>query len=482
MFGLDWRSLALMRMALATVLLCDLWISARSLRAFYTDDGVLPRSLLRAYAPPDFSLHLLGGSVEFEAALFALEAVFAVMLLVGYRTRLATFGCWVLLLSRQARNPLVLFGADMIELLVLFWALLLPLNRRYSIDAALGRVPPPTAPNYLGVAGVGAIIQFIIIYVMSGLMKTGASWHIDHSAVSYSLSLDMYSRPLGQWLNQYDFITELLTIYTVYLELYGPLLLISPIASGWLRLLGCLLLGTLQLGFGVCMQMGLFWVATNVFLLMFLPAEFWTRLAEPFGRWLAKKLNFPAPRQLHPVQTIVNPPPASGRPWRWLRDGAILLVLAGVIEMNIGSLPGHSNLLPPLELRALNDLGLSQAYGMFAPDPQADDGWFVFRGWEKNGATVNLLSGASPATLDKPADIPATYIDQRWGSLFFDLLYPDYAKYLESIANYFDAQWEQTHSGGERLQRVEIIFIYQANGPHHTKTDPVPMTFWTEYY
>jgi len=482
MFGLDWRSLALLRIGLALVILADLWVSAKDLRAFYSDDGILPRSLLRAYTPPDFCLHLLGGSVEFAAALFALEAVFAVMLLVGYRTRLATIGCWVLLLSRQARNPLVLFGADMIELLALFWAMFLPLNRRFSIDATLGRVPPPAEPAYFGIPGICTIIQFLLIYVMSALMKTGVSWQIDHSAVAYALSLDMYARPLGQWLNQYDALTALLTIYTLYLELYGPFLLISPVASGWLRLLGCVLFGTLQLGFGICMQMGLFWVATNVFLLMFLPAEFWSHLAEPAGRWLAQKININSVRSPHP--SAASPTRLCPAP-RWLcrlRDGALLLVLAGVVEMNVGNFPQYAKLQPPLEHRVLKDLGLEQGFAMFAPDPQTDDGWFVLRGWKKNGDSVDLLTGDAPASLDRPADIPATYLDQRWGSLFFDFMYPDYAKYLENTALYFDNQWEQTHSGGDRLQRLEIIFLHQVNGPHHTKTDPELDYLWTEFF
>ena len=488
MFGLDWRSLALLRIGLALVILADLWVSAQNLRAFYTDDGVLPRQLVEDNFPSSFCVHLWGGSFGFEAGLFALEAACALMMLVGYRTRLATVAGWFLLVSRQARNPLVQFGADMIERLAMFWAMMLPLNRRYSVDAALGRVPATGEPSYLGVAGFCAIVQFLLIYVMSALMKTGPTWQTEHSAVYYALSLEMYARPLGQWFNQFDPLTTFLTVYTLYLEFFGPFLLVSPVARKWTRLLGIALLGSLQLGFGICMQMGLFWVATDVFLLMFVPAEFWSELAEPVGRKLAGLWKISLARGKLSARVATEPPPATA--WRrratrglgWLRDGALLVVLAGAVAMNIGILPGHSKLLPPREFAAMETLGLDQGFGMFAPDPQMDDGWFVIRGWEQNGRSVNVLTGASPATLAKPADVPATYIDQRWGSLFFDFIYPEYSKYLEGTADYLAEQWDETHPDNENLQSIEIIFMHQVVGPHHTKSAPVVDPLWSETF
>jgi hypothetical protein len=480
MFGLDWRSLALMRIGVAFVILCDLWVSARNLRAFYTDGGVLPRQMVRDNFAPGFSVHMLGGSAGFEAALFALEAIFALMMLVGYRTRLATIGCWFLLLSRQARNPLALFGADMIEHNTMFWAMFLPLNRRFSMDVAQGRVARPAEPAYCGMAGLGAIAQFLVIYLMSSVLKTGSNW-VDHSAVSLALSLDMYARPLGQWLNQFDGLTAFLTVYTVYLEFYGPLLCLCPVATGWARLLACALLCALQLGFGICMQMGLFWVAMNVFTLMLLPAEFWTWIANPAGAWAARLLPPSPPR-------APAAPPAAA--WqrdlafglRLMRDSALAAITVCMICDNINYLPNQP-LWQPAGWRAFAAaVGLDGGYTMFTPNPQTDDGWFVLASQLVNGRSVNLLNGAAPAILDKPADVPATYIDQRWGSYFFNFLYPDYQKYLENLALYEERQWDATHSGGEQLQSLQIIFMHQVNGPHHAKTDPAEVILWTENF
>jgi len=86
----------------------------------------------------------------------------------------------------------------------LFWALFLPIEKCFSLDALLGRGEQPGSKTCLGVPGVAYIAQVAMMYVFSGLLKTGNSWRVDHTAVYYALSLDMYTRPLGHWLNQFD--------------------------------------------------------------------------------------------------------------------------------------------------------------------------------------------------------------------------------------------------------------------------------------
>jgi hypothetical protein len=483
-----------MRIGLALVILCDLWVSAANLRVFYTDDGVLTRDMVFKLCPPDFSLHLLGGSVAVEAMLFALEAVLAVMMLVGYRTRLATVGCWFLLMSRQARNPLVLFGADMIERNAMFWAIFLPLNRRFSVDAARGRVPQPTEESYLGLAGVGAITQFLLIYMMSAVLKTGATWRVEHTAVTYALSLDMYARPLGQWINQFDSLTAMLTIYTLIVEFYGPLLLILPVGTKWGRFLGVALLGTLQLGFGTTMQMGLFWVVMDVFLLMFLPGEFWSWFFYPAWNWakaIFSRRVAETPRGdalKHGAHGgLDNQQISAWRRWagaglRVARDGLLAAVMACVVLANIDSIPGRAPLAPAWWGRVANDVGLDGGYSMFTPNPQTADGWFVLRGFMKNGGNVDLLSGASPASFAKPVDVAATYIDERWGSYLYEFLFPDYQPYLEGFAMYEGREWNAAHAGDEQLTSLQIVYVQQVNGPPHIKTAPNAIILWTQYF
>ena len=70
MFGLDLRSIALLRIALALCLLWVTYANACELRAFYTDDGVWTRAA-RIQNPGEFlgfSLYMADGSVPDVAA------------------------------------------------------------------------------------------------------------------------------------------------------------------------------------------------------------------------------------------------------------------------------------------------------------------------------------------------------------------------------------------------------------------------------
>jgi len=122
------------RVALGVVLLVDLALRARNLTAFYTDAGVLPRSLLaESYPRARFSLYAVSGAsptlalpsgvpVGSPVAVPLIAAVAATALAIGYRTRTATAVSLVLLASLQARNPFVLNAGD-----TLFWQLLGPI-------------------------------------------------------------------------------------------------------------------------------------------------------------------------------------------------------------------------------------------------------------------------------------------------------------------------------------------------------------------
>src|SRR5689334_4327307 len=106
LFGIDLRSLALFRMGLALLILFDLIFRSFSLRTFYTDWGVLPRYVLleKFVGIGHLSLHLINGTTIFQVILFLIAGLFALALLVGYRTQWATFFSWLLLLSLHSRN------------------------------------------------------------------------------------------------------------------------------------------------------------------------------------------------------------------------------------------------------------------------------------------------------------------------------------------------------------------------------------------
>ncbi|MBA2482395.1 MAG: HTTM domain-containing protein [Planctomycetes bacterium] len=296
--GVDLRSLALFRIGLAVLLLCDLWFRVGSLSVFYTDQGVLPR-IDQPIADPNaawhVSLHLANGSAVWQAALFAIAAGFAFMLLAGWRTRLATICSWVLLLSLHARNPQVLQGGDVLLRCLLFWAMFLPLGAVFSVDrarAALRDEPPPTTWRFASVASAALLLQVAFVYWFSSALKTDADWLTDRTAVFYALSIEQLSTPLGQWLLNFPEFLRALTAGTMVQEAYGPYVAFVPgLLAGfwslrlagqvteWSRLLVVVAFVGFHLGLAATMELGPFPYICWVAWIPFLPALFWDGLA-----------------------------------------------------------------------------------------------------------------------------------------------------------------------------------------------------------
>src|SRR6266498_4877483 len=121
--GADLRSLAALRVTMAVLIIFDLLLRSRDLVAHYTDAGALPRVAVLDQTRSRWliSLHLINGTWEIQAMLFVIAGAFAVALILGYKTRLATIVSWILLASLDSRNLVVLDGGDTMLRVLLFW-------------------------------------------------------------------------------------------------------------------------------------------------------------------------------------------------------------------------------------------------------------------------------------------------------------------------------------------------------------------------
>ncbi|MBE9075929.1 HTTM domain-containing protein [Romeria aff. gracilis LEGE 07310] len=277
-YGLDLRSLALLRMGLALVILADLGIRFGDVTALYSDAGVLPRQLLleEVLQPWYWSLHLLSGQPLVQGLMFAAAAFFALAMLVGYQTRLATIASWALLVSLHNRNPLLIFAADDVLRAVMFWAMFLPLGAAYSIDRAMNTSSQPLPRRIFTAATVALMVQQCFIYWFSALFKTTSpDWWPSGSAVYYSLSYDQYATPLGHLLLGLGPLLTVLTLVTLVVEWVGPLLLWVPIRTDFFRMLAVILFIALHAGFGLTLNIGIFPFLSIVTWLAFIPTSVW---------------------------------------------------------------------------------------------------------------------------------------------------------------------------------------------------------------
>ena len=280
LIGIDTRSLAVLRIGMAASILIDLWARGRDLTAHYSDDGILPLEI-KFYRPSALSLHLLSGDASVQLCLFLVAAVFAVLMLVGYRTRLMVVICWFLLLSLQCRNPTVSTGGDTLLRMMMFWCMFLPLGARYSVDSALNVSLSKRRRWIADAATFALLIQFACMYCFSGLLKTDATWLVDGSAAYYALSLDMLTTSFGKYLLNFPRMLRASSFFLIYIECFAPLLIFFPWRNSVVRTLLFFIFFALHLSFQLTMYIGVFPMVAMVATFAYLPSGVWDRACMP---------------------------------------------------------------------------------------------------------------------------------------------------------------------------------------------------------
>lgn len=436
--SIDLRSLALFRVAVALALLADLAMRAPDLVAHYTDAGILPRAAVEAHPVgrvlPYLSLHFANGSALWAGGLFALAGVFALALLLGWRTRLAALGSWLLLVSLQNRNPLVVYGGDNFLAVVLFWCPFLPLGARASLDARAGR--GSRAPRVFDVASAGLLLQIAAVHFFSAFHKRGAEWWSEGSAVWYALHVDNLVRPLGLVLREHAALLQAFTWGTLGLELLGSLLLFSPWGFGVLRTATTAAFMGFHLGLALSLRLLLFNWMGAAFMTVFLPPWFWDR-ALP---WLSDRLGLRA-RFAPPDPGAPSPglPPAA----RVLAAFAIVFVLFWNLvslrpdwQESVERDPVLGWLILPGHL-----LRIGQRWFMFSPHPPRYTYWNVVEGVLADGRHVDLLHGGTgEPDFGKPASPSDYYPSGRWERVFANATSDPYVHAYRSLAGYWCRQ------------------------------------------
>jgi hypothetical protein len=451
-FGLDLRSLALFRIGLGLTLLADLAGRWPDLVAHYTDAGVLPHNVTPVYT---ISIHGLFGSATYEGFLFLLAAACAAALVVGYRTQLATFFSWLLLLSLHARNPLVLIGGDLLERLLLFWSIFLPLGACWSLDAR-GR-PPSRAPAS-SVATAALMLQVVFMYWFGLAARTDPAWWGQGTAVADALRLDFYATSVGRWMR--DLPPELLrwaTWATVAVEGGGPLLLFLSGGLPRLRTAVVAVMVAFHVMLGLTLRLGTFPLICVVAWLPFLPAWFWDALV------LRRRVPPPQPTELDKAAVEKAPAPAELSP---LAAAVVVVSLAYVFVFNLLVLPEGG-----ISLSVVRGIGLEQSWGMFAPRPNRDDGWYVVVGKQKDGNEVDPFR-RGPVSWEEPESITALYPDIRWAVYALALTRPINQAYLPYFADYLGRRWNSGHQGGEAVKSIEVYYMLRLIRDDGTKEPP----------
>lgn len=280
-YSLDSRSLALFRVYVAVLLLANyLFTRLPFFDLFHSEKGLLPiKDLMNSdkFSAQTTSLNFLYSGDGFQMFLFGLAIVCAVFLLIGYRTRWAVFGSWILLASLHAKNPLINNSGDTLLVLLLFWSILLPLNNHFSVDKALAEKNLKPFKEF-SISSFCLIGQMLLLYMFAGISKTSVAWR-DGSAVYYSLMLENHRTQWGDILLQYPEVMKYLTHLTYYFfETALPWVFVF-LAWWWpVRILLVFLMVGFHFSLNIFLELGLFsWITISGWLVL-LPSEFWNKL------------------------------------------------------------------------------------------------------------------------------------------------------------------------------------------------------------
>ena len=464
LFTLDLRSLGLLRIGISFVLLLDLWIRFGDLEAHYTNLGVLPLTALFEYAwhPFHFSLYTAASSFPMMVFLFGLNLACVVCLLLGYRTRLFTFLCWIFIISLHNRNPLVHQAGDDLLRLILFWGLFLPWGYYYSIDAKSNGIKPKhKRTQYRSFACFGYILQIFYVYFFSALHKTSPEWTTDFTALYYALSLDQILMPFGKLIYPYEGFLKILTAATYYTEMLLPFVLFIPFFTGWWRLIFVAVISTLHLGIALSLNVGLFPLISTVAMLGLLPFFVMNKLNRQIQKFFRKHL-----------------PSAQNAPTKksghiWPKEKPIMAILAIFFILYTFSWNLRTVKVPVGEYGMQwvgHTLRVNQFWSMFAPAVFKDDGWFIIEATTEDGKKIDLLRRGEPISFDRPAYIAGTYKNDRWRKYAENILFVFNSHYRGYYCNYLMRKWNEEQDN--QVRHLEIIYMKIPTLPNYEEDGP----------
>lgn len=477
-YSLDLRSLALMRILVGLGFLVCRLINIPWIGEFQTDFGSYPRVCASLFPagqtglPYGFSLFNAVGSETGVTVLYLLAMLAALALVLGYRTRLATFCCWLLGSSIYYRCPLINPASDAEVLLCLFFGFFLPWGERWSLDSPSSpdtelpvRLVPPQA------AVLGWRIQVAALYITAAFSKTSLHWG-NGTATYVALRSDAWSSWLGRWiaesLAQYPDFSSSLTGFVVFLEFLLPFLLLTPVIR--LQLLGLIGLVIMHAAFGMALHLEAFSPLAISCMSGFIPSACWARLG-----WLESRLD----RLFSKSSLAVGTPsghfklgPASSAFVTWALIGVLWTCAMSV------------RIVPPAWtdrfLTPWHNFGLQQSWGMFVPPPY-QGGWYLIRGRTARGDWVNLeVDGDQADSLAMPVELDQSMPTSRHVLLYQTLIMKDskLEPLQQRIADDFRVRWEKKHpEATARLIEIEIYRFYREYDCYKDEVSPAQLTF-----
>ncbi len=463
-FAVDLRSLALLRVALGVLVLLDVWIRWPLARSMYSDAGCFPRSLATTWyeqttrAPARgliWSIHSLSGSEAWVETLFVIEAVAAVLLILGLFSRVATLVCWFLVASMQTRNPLVVTSGDTLLKLMLMWSVFLPLARTGSLDSWLWQrlATPLRSMQYVSMASAGFILQFVLMYFFTGVAKCNDTW-FSGQAMEFVWRLDIYANETGKKLLEYSWLPPLISHATLLAELFAVWLVLSPWKTAWFRMAVLVIYWMFHIGIAVSMSIGLFpWICMTAWLVL-LPGGLWDRIGVPNVSGESLR------------QTGWGVGATWLRAGHWIAGAVCGVLIVITLLWNLANLDeGKRAWLLPYGLEKIGRIAtMDQHFQMFGKPPR-ESPWFVCRAVLFDDREVDLYRKGEPVDIERSRNFQSVMPDLNWRKLHRNLMADKLRDFRQPLLDYAVRNWNESHPPEQQVRTAELTMISEPTGP-----------------
>lgn len=212
---------------------------------WFTERGFVPVELTKRWqgdAPRFDPLTHLGNDALTQVVWIAI-AVFAVMTIIGFKTRFATIALFLCIVAINHRNPLILHSGDTMLRMNLFLLAIAPAGAALSLDRKLAKTPAPQINQW----PLRLIqIQVAVMYGTTVIHKAFGNMWWDGTAAWYPTRLSEFDRfPVPAFMDSIPLI-KIATYGTILVEIALATLVFDKRFRKWVLIGGLILHGFIE--------------------------------------------------------------------------------------------------------------------------------------------------------------------------------------------------------------------------------------------
>jgi len=457
--SLDYRSIGIFRILLALLLILDLIVNKMPFaEVFYSDAGILDNQTFKELiSVPNGELFGAGlmryiSSVESVKLFFGITLCVYTLLLMGVFSRISAIVSFVLLWSIHQRNPYVLSGPDELLINLLFIAIILPTDQRFSFtrlgERREGVLNGPTA--------FYALFFVAMMYFFQAFLKEGDLWK-NGQALSYAFMETLWTKPLASVMVAKNELCIFLSKATIWIEYAIPLLIFFPFRNGLARSIAVILILIFHWSIFLFFDVGLLPLIATGCAILIVPETFWKWPVAMFRGWRvhikSKQINRGIFLNRSRIQIF--------------KKIALSIMLILIVWGSLLVSQRMQKIIPnPEFMKTLQKSSLfRQNWGFYAPDPSTVHGWCKVAGITAQGEMIDMRTSKK---FQNDASDLEYYSNYSWKIFVYrTCIYADplQRKILDNWARYeFDKAKETGSSDIVQIRLMRFTSIILAPG------------------